>query len=96
MASMLLLSQPRGRALHLHWDYGHDLTGVEITATVSSPDGEIGRLRVLSCEDPAARDLVATAADTASWPVGRVAIDISLRRGDTAGRLDTFFIGMTA
>lgn len=95
MASMILLTHRRGTALQLHWVYGHDLSGVEVTAAVSSPEGEIGRLKVLPCDDPEARDLVATAAETAAWPVGRVAIDISLRRGATTGRLDTFFIGIT-
>lgn len=95
MSGEAVISHRRSTPFRLVWLYGPDLTGVEITATVSSPSGQIDRLRVLARPVPGERDLMAEGTRTALWPPGRLAIDISLRRGSTAGRLDTFFIRVT-
>lgn len=94
--SKIELHHRRGTSLVLIWSYGPDLTDIEIVAVVSSPIREIGRLKVLRRDHDGERTLMATAAETLTWPIGLVAIDITLRRGLTVGRLDTFFIGIMA
>lgn len=83
-----------GAPLHLRWDYGSDLADVAITAVVSGPVGEVGRLKILRAAERGRIDLVATAAEVAGWPPGRLALDVQLLRGDVSGRLDTILIDL--
>lgn len=83
-----------GTALHLRWDYGADLSDVTITAVVSGPAAEVGRLKVLRTDRRGTVDLVAPAAEVARWPAGRLNLDVQLSRGDVSGRLDSVLIDL--
>lgn len=90
------ITHRRATPFLIRWSYGADLSDVEINAVVTAPDGrQIGRLRALRSNDRVGEiDLIATAAETAAWPAGRLALDVLLLRGDVAGRLDTVLIDM--
>ena len=83
-----------GGPLHLRWSYGADLSDVDITAVVSGPAGEVGRLKVLRTDRQDVVDLLSPAADVGRWPTGQLALDVRLLRGDVAGRLDTVLIDL--
>lgn len=84
-----------GTPFHIRWSYGDDLSDVDITAVVSGPAGEVARLKILRTAQTGEIDLVATSAETARWPAGRLHLDVMLLRGDVSGRLDTVFIDLS-
>lgn len=88
------LIHPAGRPFHLRWDYGGDLSDVDITAVVSGPAGEVGRLQVLRTATQGRVNLIATSAEVAGWPLGRLALDVQLLRGAVSGRVDTILIDL--
>lgn len=83
------LTHRRGTPFMLRWSYGDDLSDVDISAAISAGSAEIGRLRPLRSNDRLGEiDLIATASETAVWPVGQLALDVLLlrRRGGPARR----------
>ncbi len=91
------ITHRRGTPFMVRWCYGADLSDVEISAVISAGGVEIGRLRPLRSNDRLGEiDLIATASQTTAWPVGQLALDVLLLRGDVAGRLDTVTIDLEA
>lgn len=90
---MTEISHRRGTPFHIRWSYGADLSDVAITAVVSGDAGEVARLKVLRCEGSIGEvDLIAAAEETRLWPIGPLALDVLLLRGDVSGRLDTVLV----